>query len=175
MKPLVLALCLCLPAAPSLAQETDPFAKSANESKRSMIDIVPAVPGSFPAPDPDAVREELTTTPATDLNLRCQGFLTALGQASNVRRQVTGLLDTEKAIDRLQTALINEAVAAAGEGYSVKERLALAKRTAMGFVPKAREQVTRFVGLLRKPSEADAQTLANQKAVCDAVLRAVKD
>ena len=168
------ALCCALLSSSALAQDADPFAKSAEESKGSMVDIVPAVPGSFPKPEPEAVRKALVTTPPTDLNLRCQGFLTALGQASTLRREAMGLMDADKAMDRLQTALVNEAVAASGEGYSVRERLDLAKRTALGLVPKVREQATRFVGLLRAPSEADAQTLANQKAVCEALLKTVE-
>ena len=168
-----LALALTLFAAP--AHAADPFAKSASKAEHSLVDVVPSVPGvGLPRAQPKAVEEELATTPPSELNLRCQGFLAALGQASKLRRDVTTALDTDKAIDRLEQALVDEVVAAAGEGYSVKERLALAAETAKGMVPRMREQLTRFVTLLRKPSEADRQTLANQDAVCRAVLSRVK-
>ena len=52
----------------------------------------------------------------------------------------------------------------------MKDRLARAKEAAKGLVPEARRQAARFVTLLRKPQTADAQTLANQEAVCHAVL-----
>ena len=175
MKPLAFALAASLVVAPSMAQTDDPFSKSAKQSDRSLVDIVPQVPGSFPPPQKAEVTKELAATPRTDLNLRCQGFLSALGQASQLRREVTGLMDVEKAMDRLQTALVNEAVAAADEDYSVKERLDLAKRTALGLVPKVKDQAVRFIRLLRKPSQADAQTLANQAAVCEALLKTVRE
>ena len=159
---------------PSFAQSVDPFAQSARDSKRSLVDLVPVVPGTFPAPESQVVAKELAATPPSELNLRCQGFLTALGQAAKLRKDAAALLDTETAIDRLQTALVNEAAAATDAGYSMKDRLALAKKAAIGMLPKAKDQAVRFVQLLREPSKADAQTLANQEAVCGAVLKAVK-
>lgn len=124
----------------------------------------------LPPAQPTEVQKELEQTPPSELNLRCQGFFTALGQANSLRKQATSLVDPDRAVDRLQEALVAEAVAAAGEGYSVKQRLAQARDAAKGLLPKARAQAARFVTLLRKPKEADAQTLANQEAVCRAVL-----
>ena len=164
MKPLACAILLALAAAPALA-DTAPTVPVRQPA--------PAVAAPLPPAQPEAVRRELEATPPDDLNLRCQGFFTALGQANRLRKETTALLDPDRAVDRLQAALVAEAVAAVGEGYSLKQRLALAKDTVKGLVPKTRDQVARFVNLLRKPEAADAQTLANQEAVCRAVLERV--
>ena len=166
---LLLALAV-LPAAAA-----DPFAKGARDAERSLVDTVPSVPGvGLPRADLAAVKKQLSATPPSELNLRCQGFLGALAQASKLRRDVAALADTQAAIDRLEKALVDEAVAALDEDYSLRERLSLGADKALAMLPKAKDQAVRFIRLLREPSRADAQALADQDAVCRELLERVR-
>ena len=134
---------------------------------------VAAPMATLPPADQAAVAAELKASEPSALNVRCQGFLAAVGQAARLRKDAARLMDTEKAIDALQAAIVKEAVAAAGENYSVKTRLAKGRDALKSVLPAMRDQVSRFVTLLREPSKADEQTLANQEAVCQAVVKRV--
>lgn len=108
---------------------------------------------------------------AGDLNLQCQGFLTAVARAARTRRDVADALDANRALEVLEEALVKEAMAAAAsEGFSARKLFARAKEKVRGTVPALRAQVDRFVGLVRDPAPADAETLRRQEVLCGALV-----